>query len=93
MPPSKLLQAVQSGDRRASLEALRDRLAMSITRGDDVKSVAPLANQLRAVLAELDELPVQKEASLVDDLASRRTDRLAAAKGGDLPAGGDVVGR
>lgn len=88
-----LFAATQSGDRRATLVALRDRLAHLIASpAVDTKTVAPLVNQFRGVLAELDDLPAEKGSSVVDDLAARRTDRRAAASGGDVPAGGDVVG-
>jgi hypothetical protein len=86
-----LVEAAESGDRRAALEALRDRLATAIV-GASASKLAPLANQLRAVLADLDGLPVAKGASVVDDLASRRTDRRSKSQVGDVPAGGDVVG-
>ena len=86
-----LVEAAESGDRRATLEALRDRLAHEITYGDEVKAVAPLANQLRAVLVELESLP-GGVSSVVDDLAARRVDRRSAAQGGDVPAGGDIGG-
>jgi len=87
-----LVEASESGDRRATLEALRDRLARAVDNDASLSVLAPLANQLRAVLADLDEMPAKKGGSVVDDLAARRTDRRSAAQGGDLPAGGDVIG-
>lgn len=68
-----LSEAAAGGDRRAVLEALRDVLAESIGSVDE-KYRAPLAKQLREVMAELDGLPV-KGASAVDELASKRRRR------------------
>lgn len=72
--------AATSGDRRTALEALRDHLAAALEVADE-RSVAPIANQLRQVLADLDEIPAAEEASTVDDLAARRATRRSAASG------------
>ena len=87
----RLSDAVSSGDRRAALEALRDRLAVEVERVAEEgfcttckrgsSSIAPLAKQLRDVIGELDQLPVVEDGSVVDDLASRRAARRAAAAG------------
>jgi hypothetical protein len=75
---AELLPAVESGDRRASLEAIRDKLARELaeTGGRDA---AAIAKELRAVISELDGLPGGKERSTVDELAARRAGRLADA--------------
>jgi len=70
--PQGLEQAVQ-GDRRVALEAIRDRLAAELAR-EDVFGVAGIAKELRAVIAELDSLPLAK-GSKSDDLAARRAAR------------------
>lgn len=86
MPP--LSAAAASGDRRATLEALRAVLAASIEASDPEK-VAPLAKQLRDTLAELETLP-RKEQSTSDDLAARRKARRSTAKDRAPAAGGSV---
>ena len=80
MPPAKkpvgLVSAAASGDRRATLLALRDELARRLV--DAERDAAPLARQLTIVLREIEQLPVPGEASRVDDLAKRRASRRAA---------------
>ena len=66
-----------TGDRRATLEALRDLLAASLVVVDPDKR-APLAKQLTDVLREIDALP-SGERSKVDDLAARRKARRTKA--------------
>lgn len=75
-----LIEAAASGDRRATLEALRALLAVSLVDAEPGQR-APLAKQMRDVLAELDALPTGKEVSTSDDLASRRVARRSAAAG------------
>ncbi|GIH98102.1 hypothetical protein [Planobispora takensis] len=77
-----LLSAVRSGDRRASLEAIRDRLAAELVEADG-KNAASIAKELRATLAELDALPGGEESKL-DDLAARRAARRADATGREM---------
>ena len=84
-------EAAASGDRRRTLEALRDRLAEEVERVSDEgfcfkckrgsSSVAPNAKLLADVLKQLDELPEVEGSSVVDDLAARRTARKARAAG------------
>lgn len=69
---------VASGDRRASLESLRDFLARALEDAD-VRSQAPLAGRLQDVLRELDSLPEVKGGSQLDDLRARRRGRSASA--------------
>ena len=94
--PSRIATVAPLGDRRASLEAIRDRLALETddTRwakhkaecrctcgmGDGRVLVAEI-KELRAVMAELETLPTGKEKSTSDDLAARRAARLAEAAG------------
>ena len=77
---SDLRAEVGSGDRYRALVALRDRLAGDL-EGLDARYVAPLAKQLADVIREIDSLPQSREASTVDDLASKRAARRAAASG------------
>ena len=72
-----LPEVVKGGDRRASLEALRDRLAYLLETSD--RDHAAIARQLTIVLREIDELPNPAEESRVDDIAAKRAARLAKA--------------
>lgn len=74
--PVGLVSAAASGDRRATLLALRDELARRLVDAD--RDAAPLARQLTIVLREIEQLPVPGEKSRVDDLAKRRASRRAA---------------
>ncbi|GAA1766109.1 hypothetical protein [Streptomonospora arabica] len=71
-------EEVVSGDRRRALQALRDELAARIPAASD-REAAPLATQLRQVLAELDALNTGEEGDVVDDLSARRAARRAGA--------------
>lgn len=77
-----LTSAAASGDRRATLEALRDLLAGSLVDADP-QARAPLAKQLRDTLDQLAALDRTGEVSASDDLAQRRAARLggSAAQG------------
>ena len=75
--PTGLVAAAASGDRRATLLALRDELARRLVDAD--RDAAPLARQLTIVLREIEQLPVPGEKSRVDDLAKRRARRRAAS--------------
>jgi hypothetical protein len=71
--------AAATGDRRATLVAMRDKLATDM---DDAAPavVAQVAARLQSVLAELDGLAVVGEMDLADQLAQRRLDRIAASQ-------------
>ena len=81
MADDSLFEAATRGDRRATLEALRDQLALVIDVNPDHTGLAALSKQLVEVLREIDSLPAPKETSVVDDLAFRRADRIARASG------------
>ena len=74
------LTAAVAESRRAGLQALRDHLADCLAAAEPEKA-APLARELRQVLAELDAL-AEPKGSTVDDLARRRAARRAAASQG-----------
>lgn len=78
-PVDTLAGRAASGDRRATLEALRDLLAAQLQNAD--REIPALAKQLRDTLAELDGLPDAKEVSRVDELNARRSARRAKATG------------
>jgi hypothetical protein len=69
-------EAFSSGDRVASLTALRDYLAGLVDTFDGApKDIAPITKQLADVVRELDELaPVQRKGTALDELAARRSD-------------------
>lgn len=80
-----LRTVVAEGDIRASLEALRDKLAIEVDAANG-REVAPLAKQLADVLERLEALP-RTEGSRVDELARRRAERLPGAAVSQLPEG------
>ena len=51
------MEAAKSGDRRRTLEALRDKLAASIQDCESGRDVAALSKRLMEVMGELDALP------------------------------------
>jgi hypothetical protein len=67
----------RTGDRRKTLEAMRDKLADDMDQAPPAV-VAQIAARLQSVLDDLEKLGDQK-VSVLDELANRRTDRLAAA--------------
>lgn len=77
--PMTIAAAAASGDRRAALVAMRNKLAHDM---DDAPPavVAQIAARLQSVLAELDGLAVSGERDLADELKQRRLDRIAASK-------------
>lgn len=97
-------EVVQRGDRPSTLRVLRNRLAeeldeeraalhrreCSCTCGmGDGRVVVAIIKELRAVVEELDQLPMDEEesrldaiaAARADDLATRRSRRVAVAPG------------
>ena len=70
-----------SGDERATLEAVRDRLARAMDEAPDAV-VAQVAGRLQHVLARLAELGAPEKESLTDVLAERRAAREAAKSTG-----------
>jgi len=93
--PESLSTVVTRGDRRQSLQALRDRLAEEandtrwarhksechcVCGMGDGRLMVAIARELRAVIAELDGLPVSEGASALDLNAARVADELAAAR-------------
>lgn len=75
----QLAKVVGTDDRAASLRQLRYRLALAIEEAPP-SAIAPLAKQLCAVMSDLEAIAPTREASAVDDLASRRAARRADAE-------------
>jgi hypothetical protein len=73
-----LSEAADSGDRRATLEALRRTLVAAIEAGPAERDLATLSARLMDVLTALEGLVVPEESDKVDDLASARAKRRAA---------------
>jgi len=79
---------VDRDDRRASLEAIRNKVAQELQEAEG-RDVAVLSKELRDVIRELDSLPVVGRESPLDriagavrdDLAERRKTRVAGAAG------------
>lgn len=80
MDALSLPSVVATGDRRKSLEAVRDLLADRLVEAS-TREAAPIAKELRNVMAELYSLPGEREGSKSDELAERRARRRAAAQG------------
>lgn len=86
--PAGLVAAALSGDRVATLRALRDRIAKEIETAEQSRDVAALARQLTLILGEIATLapPAQKKGTPLDELRERRAARGPAAKGKSRPA-------
>lgn len=68
-----VLEAVRTGDRRASLVALRDAVAETIDAKDSARDIAALSKRLMEVMAEIDALPdPEAEASPLDAAKRKR---------------------
>lgn len=81
------LDEIASGDQRRALVALRDHLAVALDQAEG-SHVAPLARELQAVLKLLAGLPIEKKATIADELARRRKDREpepAVPNGSEVP--------
>ena len=74
--------AFSSGDRVASLTALRDYLAGLVDDFDGApKDIAPITKQLADIARELDGLsPVQRKGTALDELAARRADAAGSRR-------------
>lgn len=58
-----LVNAARSGDKRETLEALRDKIASSIQDCESGRDVAALSKRLMEVMNEIDALPKPKDES------------------------------
>lgn len=73
-------EIAESGNRLATLRALRDRLAREIDRDPEPRDLAALSSRLEKVLAEIDGLSGPEEHDAVDELRRKRAERLAGAE-------------
>lgn len=63
-----LVSAARSGNRRETLEALRDKIASSIQDCESGRDVAALSKRLMEVMVELDALPKPSDADELEEL-------------------------
>jgi len=66
--PLTLAEIAKAGDRRATLEAMRDQLARQMAEAD-TNVVAQIAARLQAILNDIAAIPDESERSIADDLA------------------------
>lgn len=74
---ANLVEAAKSGDKRATLIALRDKLAQTIQECDSGRDMASNSKRLMEVMAELEQLPdpEAKKESKHDRLKKKREAR------------------
>lgn len=72
-----LVEAAKSGDKRATLIALRDKLAETIDNCESGRDIAANSKRLMEVMAELESLPDPKEIKISkhDRLKEKREKR------------------
>ena len=75
----RLAKIVKDGDRRAALEALRDRLAQEIDDTSYTRDLAALALRFTDVLAQIDDLPPASGGGAADQISARRRARRGEA--------------
>jgi hypothetical protein len=80
------VDVVTDPSRVERLTVLRDRLERQLPAVTDGSKLAALSREYRTVLAELEKLGAGRVASTVDDIARKRSQRLAKAKGVDSAA-------
>ena len=86
---SEILEAAQSGDRRATLEALRDQLAVVIDAPSTTGAeLASLARQMIVVTEILEGISDGQAVNLVNDLAAKRASRKPGANASGRAASG-----
>lgn len=68
-----LLEAVRTGDRRASLVALRDYIAASLDETESKRDAAALTKRMMEVMAEIEALPdPEADADPVEAMRKRK---------------------
>lgn len=74
---TSLIDAAKSGDKRATLIALRDKLAETIQNCDSGRDMASNSKRLMEVMAEIEALPddTQKKVSKHDRLKRKNENR------------------
>ena len=80
-----LSEAVSGGDRRKSLEALRDHVAAELDACDSSRDTAALSRTLMDVLKQLDELGApadEAEGTVLDEFTKRLQGREKPSRKG-----------
>lgn len=72
-------EAAAAGDRGATLEALRDKLARSIDASSSGRDIAALTRQLREVMDEIESGRDAQQETLLADIQRRRAEKRRAA--------------
>lgn len=75
---TNLVEAAKSGDKRATLIALRDKLAETIQNCDSGRDMASNSKRLMEVIAEIEALPdpdAEKKISKHDRLKAKHENR------------------
>ena len=67
-----LVDAAKSGDKRATLIALRDKLAETIQNCDSGRDMASNSTRLMEVMAEIEALPDEKPVTSKHDRLKRK---------------------
>jgi hypothetical protein len=80
----RLSTTVATGDRRAALEAVRDKLAGLLERAN-ARTAPALARQLQQVLRDLHSLPGGGEVSKLDRIAAGISDELESRRAARRP--------
>ncbi|HTX96497.1 MAG TPA: hypothetical protein VME67_17505 [Mycobacterium sp.] len=74
-----LADVARTGDRLATLQVLRDRLAADLDATHDPREVAALALRLSETLKDLDQIPSPQQVSTADEISQRRARRRTRA--------------
>ena len=72
---------IKRGDRRASLEAIRDEIAVEIEAGVPARELAALLRRLESVIETLDSMEDPEGESDADRIRREREERRAATSG------------
>ncbi len=75
LPP----ELVTNGNRRESLQSMREFLTFKLKTCNRADAIAPIARQLTEIIKQIDELPNENEKSVTDELNRAREARRKAA--------------
>ena len=89
--PTTLAEAAQLDDDLTMLKLLRNKLAAQLDALDKPSAVWMLAARLVEVQQRIADLAPNKKDSIVDQLAARRSERLAASRRSDASDSGSAA--
>lgn len=72
---TNLIEAAKSGDKRATLIALRDKLAETIQNCDSGRDMASNSKRLMEVMAEIEALPSENKKESKHDRLKRKNEK------------------